>query len=65
MDCCQLGNLVFLPSGNVKLTRKSKSYSSRHAVVVKFSRARKHYERQGIMVEEEALKKAESEIGID
>lgn len=64
MTCCQLGDLVFLPSGDVKLTRRAKSYSNKYAIVVKFSRAHKRYERQGIMVEEEALKKAQSEIGI-
>ena len=65
MNCCQLGDLVFLPSGNAALTRKSKNYSNKHAVVVKFSRTRNRYERQGMMVEAEALKKAEREMGIE
>lgn len=33
-------------------------------VVVRFSRASKRYERQGILVEEEAFKKGKSEVGV-
>jgi hypothetical protein len=62
VHCTKLDHLVFLPSGNAKLTRQAKKYSTSYAVVVKFSRARKRYERQGILVEEEALRKAESEM---
>ncbi len=58
-DCADLGHLVFLPSGNPALTRRAREYSRLSAVVVKFSRARKRYERQGILVEEDALAKAE------
>jgi hypothetical protein len=36
-----------------------------HAVVLKWSRARKRYERQGLLVEEEALVKAEEECLAD
>jgi hypothetical protein len=43
------------------LTRRATKYSARTAVVVRFSRARKRYERQGILVEEAALEKAELE----
>lgn len=62
MDCAELGSLVFLPSGDAKLTRRAKNYSNKSAIVVKFSHVRKRYERQGVMVEKEALKKAQSEI---
>ena len=41
--------------------RKVKKYSAVCLVVVKFNRARKRYERQGILVEEDALCKGESE----
>jgi hypothetical protein len=34
-------------------------------VVVRFSRARKHYERQGVLVEESALEQAEAECSAD
>src|SRR5437667_171706 len=36
-------------------------YSTLRAVVVRFSRARKRYERQGVLVEEAALARAEQE----
>lgn len=62
MECAGLGDMVFLPSGDVKLTRRTKKYTKKYAVVVRFSHTRKRYERQGILVEEAALKQAESEL---
>jgi len=50
MRCAGLDHMVFLSRGNPKLTRLARSYSSRHAVVVQFSRTRKRYERQGLLV---------------
>jgi hypothetical protein len=58
-------HLVFLPSGDVALTRRARKASSLSAVVVRFSRARKRYERQGILVEEAALESAEEECLAD
>jgi hypothetical protein len=52
---------VFLPAGDAALTRRAKHNSRLSAVVVRFSRARKRYERQGILVEEDALERAEQE----
>ena len=49
------GSLVFQPSGDAALTRRANKNSRLSAVVVRFSRARKRYERQGILVEEDAL----------
>lgn len=63
MNCSPYKDLVFLPSGNALLTRRAKKYSETSAVVVKFSSARKRYERQGLLVTEGALDKAESEVG--
>jgi hypothetical protein len=60
-----LEHLAFLPSGNAPLTRRAKKHSRRYAVVLKWSRARKRYERQGLLVEEEALAKAEAECFAD
>lgn len=65
MTCSDLDHLVFLPSGNTALTRRASKHSSLRAVVVRFSRARKRYERQGILVEEEALERAEQECLAD
>jgi hypothetical protein len=61
IDCADLGHLEFLPSGDAAVTRRAKKYSTLHAVVVEWSRARKRYERQGILVEPEALRRAEEE----
>jgi hypothetical protein len=62
LSCAGFAELVFLPRGDAKLTRYARKYSTTSIVAVKFSRARKRYERQGIMVQQEAIQKAESEI---
>jgi len=62
LTCIGLGHLELLPSGNAALSRRAKAKSSVHAVVVRFSRTRKRYERQGILVEAEALRSAEAEL---
>ncbi len=62
LDCVGLGDLEFLGAGDAKLTRRAKAKSACHAVVVRFSRTRKRYERQGLLVEPQALKEAEREI---
>jgi hypothetical protein len=56
-----MDHLLFLPAGDATLSRRAKRASRLSAVVVRFSRSRKRYERQGILVEEEALERAESE----
>ena len=61
LRCADLAHLVFLERGDAALTRRATRYSTLHAVVVRFSRARKRYERQGVLVEEAALSKAEAE----
>jgi hypothetical protein len=65
LDCADLGHLVFLPSGDAALTRRARKASGLSAVVVRFSRARKRYERQGILVEESAVEQAEGECLAD
>ncbi len=59
MACADMAHLVFLPSGDAALTRRAKAGSRLSALVVRFSRSRKCYERQGILVEEQALEQAE------
>lgn len=59
LRCVGLDDLEFLPSGDANLTRKAKARSSRSAVVVRFSRTRKRYERQGLLVERKALEEAQ------
>ncbi len=65
MSCADLDHLIFLPSGNTALTRRASKYSTLAPVVLKWSRARKRYERQGLLVEEAALEKAEKECLAD
>lgn len=65
MSCADLDHLVFLPAGDTALTRRSKKHSPLSAVVMKFSRARKRYERQGLLVTSEALAQAEDECIAD
>jgi hypothetical protein len=61
LACADMDHLVFLPSGDAALTRRAKAGSGLWAVVVRFSRSRRRYERQGILVEEAALARAERE----
>lgn len=61
LSCAGLDHLEFLPSGNMALTIRAKKYSSLCAVVLRWSGSRKRYERQGLLVQSEALKKAEAE----
>jgi hypothetical protein len=65
MRCADLDRLEFLPSGNTALTRRASKYSPLRAVVVQWARARKRYERQGILVTPDAIEKAEIECLAD
>src|SRR5919108_1753145 len=59
MTCAEMDHLVYLPAGDAALTRRAKAASRLAAVVVRFSSARKRYEREGVLVEEDALAAAE------
>jgi hypothetical protein len=61
LSCADLDHLVFLSSGDAALTRRARKRSTLSAVVLKWSRARKRYERQGLLVEAQALEEAEKE----
>lgn len=61
LSCGDLDQLEFLPAGDTALTRRAKKYSKLSAVVLRWSGARRRYERQGLLVEKEALEKAETE----
>lgn len=63
LSCGGLGGLEFLPSGDAALSRLAKVKSPVHAVVVRFSRWRRCYERQGLLVQPDALREAERELG--
>jgi hypothetical protein len=61
LACADLDHLVFLERGDAALTRRATRHSTLRAVVVRFSRSRRRYERQGVLVEEQALERAEQE----
>ena len=65
LSCADLDHLVFLPAGDTALTRRTRKHSGLSAVVLKWSRTRKRYERQGLLVEEGALEQAEQECTED
>jgi hypothetical protein len=65
LSCADLDHLLFLPAGNAALTRRSRKHSTLCAVVLEWSRARKRYERQGLLVEEPAVQRAEEECLAD
>jgi hypothetical protein len=62
LRCLGLGDLEYLPAGDALLTRRVKARSKRYAVVVRFSRSRRRYERRGLLVEPQALEGAEREL---
>jgi hypothetical protein len=65
LACADLDHLLFLPAGDAALTRRARKHSTLVAVVLKWSRARKRYERQGLLVEAQALDQAERECLAD
>lgn len=65
LACAELDHLVFVPRGDAALTRRARKASTLSAVVVRFSRTRRRYERQGILVEARALERAEEECLAD
>ena len=61
LACADLEHLDFLPAGDAALTRRARKYSTLVAVVLKWSSARKRYERQGLLVEPAGLAQAEND----
>ena len=60
LACARLDHLEYLQAGDATLTRRATKFSSLTATVVRFSRSRNRYERQGILVEPAAIEKAEA-----
>jgi hypothetical protein len=50
LRCVGLDDLEFLPSGDPQLTHRVRSKATRYAAVVRFSRSRRRYDRQGLLV---------------
>ncbi|UCG42884.1 MAG: DUF2293 domain-containing protein, partial [candidate division WOR-3 bacterium] len=65
LACADLDHLEYLPRGNAALTRRACKHSGLSVVVFEFSRTRKRYERQGVLVEPEGLQKAQAECLAD
>jgi hypothetical protein len=65
LTCADLDHLVFIPAGDAALTRRARRASSLSAVVIRWSRNRRRYERQGLLVEEPALRQAEEQCLAD
>jgi len=65
LACGKLDNLEFLEAGDTALTRRASKYSTTRVIVVRWSKSRKRYERQGILAAGEAIEKAEAECAAD
>src|SRR5262249_30098079 len=65
LTCADMDHLVFLPAGDATLSRRARKASRLSLVVVRVTRARKRDERQGILLEEAALERAEDECLAD
>lgn len=65
LDCADLEHLEFLGAGNTALTRGATKYSPLRAVVVRWARARKRYERQDLLFTPAAIGRAEQECPAD
>jgi len=62
LRCVGLDDLEFLPAGDALITRRVKAKSTRSAVVVRFSKSRGRYERQGLLVEPKALQQVQHDL---
>jgi hypothetical protein len=62
LGCVGLDDLEFLPAGDALLSRRAKAKSTRCAVIVRFSRTRRRYERKGLLVEPLVLAEARRDL---
>lgn len=62
LRCVGLDDLEYLSAGDAALTRRVKAKSTKYAVVVRFSRSRRGYERHGLLVEPQALADAQRDL---
>lgn len=65
LSCADLDHLDYLPAGDAALTRRARKHSRLTAIVLEWSRTRKRYERQGILVGREAIEQARTECSSD
>ena len=62
LRCVGLDDLEYLAAGDALLTRQARAKSALCAVVVRFSRSRRRYERQGLLVEPQAVAAAQRDL---
>lgn len=65
LECADMAHLEFLPSGDATLTRRARKHSPLSAIVNRFNRRRKRYERQGILVTSESIDAAHAQNASD
>ncbi|KAA9149998.1 DUF2293 domain-containing protein [Amycolatopsis acidicola] len=65
LSCADFDHLTFLAAGNAALSRRAKQESALSVLVMRFNRRRKRNERQGILVDEAALERAEAQCLAD
>lgn len=63
IKCAGLDSFRVVRAGDAKVTRLAKKYSPKRYVILKWSELWKTYERQGLLVEAEAVEKIEQEVG--
>ncbi len=61
--CAGLDRLEILRKGNAQITRLASKYSSTKFVIVQWSELWKSYERVGLLLESQAIDRAEKESG--
>ena len=55
LGCADLDHLEFLPRGDATLTRRARKHSPLSAIVKRFNKSRKRYQREGVLVAPEAI----------
>lgn len=63
-SCAGLAKFSKVPSGNASLTRLATKYSQPSYVIMRWSELWKCYERKGVLVSDDALGKAKSDLNI-
>lgn len=63
-NCAGLASYVVIPAGNARLTRAAKKHANKCYVIMKWSELWKCYERQGLLIDGEAVAAVESELGV-
>jgi hypothetical protein len=63
LNCSGLNGYRMVRAGDAKVTRLAKKYSPKRYIVLKWSELWKTYERQGLLVQPDAVEQIEKELG--